>query len=112
MKPSDLMGSSNSPGRNGLGGTHHQSVDDTGALHTGKKYQNQEMMNAHSDHDQFRNSAGFYRSGKTQGTDRRNSSQAHGGFGAATTNPGTSVDEGLVNHTDPRHYDGNSSYIG
>lgn len=76
MKPNDLIGSSNSPGRNGLGGSHHQSVDDSAALYPGKRYlNNQDMMNAHSDHESaFRNSAGFYRAGKTQGADRRNSS--------------------------------------
>ena len=109
MKPNDLMGTSNSPGRNGLGGSHHQSVDDTAALYPGKRYYNHDP---HSDTEgAFRNSAGFYRAGKTQGADRRNSSQAHGGFGNATTNPGTSVDEGIVNHSG-MHYDGNSSYMG
>ena len=82
-------------------------------MYPGQRYAQHPDAMAQSDHQSaFRNSAGFYRAGKTQQADRRNSSQGpHGGFGNATTNPGTSVDEGLVN-TDPRGYDGNSSYLG
>jgi len=109
MRPGDLMGS---PNRNGLGGSHHQSVDDAGLYPSDPRFKQNPDMMAHSDHQSaFRNSAGFYRAGKTQQEHRRNSSQGPtGGFGNATTNPGTSVDEGLVNHTGG--YDGNSSYLG
>jgi len=67
MRPGDLLGPGGSPNRNGgLGGSHHQSVDDSG-MYPGPRYAQHPDATAQSDHQSaFRNSAGFYRAGKTQ----------------------------------------------
>ena len=54
----------------------------------------------------YKTQGGFFRPGKTQGGERRNSSTGRG-FGAATTNPGTSVDEAMAN----RDAGANSPYM-
>ena len=99
MRPGDLLASTgHSPTRN-LGGSHHQSVDDS-VLPTYHHHQSQstnpDTVGQASDSlnhpSVYKTQGGFFRPGKTQGGERRNSSTGRG-FGAATTNPGTSVDE-------------------
>ena len=53
MRPNDLLagGSTGSPGRNGLGGSHHQSVDDSNALYPGSRYTQNPGLMTHSEHD-------------------------------------------------------------
>ena len=52
MRPNDLLaGGTGSPGRNGLGGSHHQSVDDSNALYPGSRYTQNPGLMTHSEHD-------------------------------------------------------------
>lgn len=88
MKPSDLLGGY-SPSRN----PHHQSIDDS-------------QINYHHNHTGSAPLDGkgatadqFYR-GKATANDRRGGSNKRGGA-FSSTNPGSSVDEGIVNMGDP-----------
>ena len=92
MKPSDLLGGY-SPSRN----PHHQSIDDTQI-----NYHHNHTGSAPLDPKGGATADAFYaRNGKNTANDRRGGSNKRGGAAFSSTNPGSSVDEGVVNMGDP-----------
>ena len=89
MKPSDLLGNY-SPSRN----PHHSSIDDTHV-----NYHHGHTGSAGNGDFKGNTADAFYR-GKATANDRRGGSNKRGGA-FSSTNPGSSIDEGIVNMGDP-----------